>query len=166
MGKDIQSLHPAEQIGVALQRCRDAVPVRSIEYRAQLRILAMHRKFRRRIQRLIEGEQAERSMFRMIWCAANIVVKGDNAFQRLAYHSGDGNRAGGLLHQRMRNTIMARDQHRPTINAIVIGECRGQPCLSAMFRHKVGMKKSAITEGVFQHAVDSGAAGAGKMKKA
>jgi hypothetical protein len=61
---------------------------------------------------------------------------------------------------------MARDQHRPTINAIVIGEYRGQPCLSTMFRDKVGMEEGAITEGVFQHAVDSGAAGAVKMKKA
>jgi hypothetical protein len=35
-----------------------------------------------------------------------------------------------------------------------------------MFRHKVGMEEGAITEGVFQQPVDSGAAGAGKMKKA
>jgi hypothetical protein len=35
-----------------------------------------------------------------------------------------------------------------------------------MFRHKIGMEEGAIPEGVFQHTVDSGAAGAGKMKKA
>ena len=126
----------------------------------------MHRKFRHRIQRLIEGEQAERSMFRMIRRAANIVIKGDNTFQRLAQDSGDAYGAWGVLHQRMSHAIMARDQHRPTINAIVIGEYRGQPCLSAMFRHKSGMEEGAIPEGVFQHTVDSGAAGAGKMKKA
>jgi hypothetical protein len=35
-----------------------------------------------------------------------------------------------------------------------------------MFRHKSGMEEGAIPEGVFQHTVDSSAAGAGKMKKA
>jgi hypothetical protein len=71
-----------------------------------------------------------------------------------------------MLDQRVRRAIMACDQDCLGIHALILGEGSRQPCLSTMFLDKVGVEEGAITESVFQHAVDSGAAGAGKVKKA
>ncbi|MFN6252281.1 MAG: hypothetical protein ACK4Y5_09415 [Acetobacteraceae bacterium] len=65
----------------------------------------------------------------------------------------------------MGHTEMASHRQRAMMNAIFASKSRAEPRFPAMMGEQIGMKDGAITEGVFQHAVDSGAAGAWKMNK-
>jgi hypothetical protein len=61
---------------------------------------------------------------------------------------------------------MAREKYRAAIKVLLPSKDSTKPCFSAMLGQKIGMEDGAITKDIFQHAIDGGAAGAGKMKKA
>ena len=66
----------------------------------------------------------------------------------------------------MGHTEMARDNDSVMIKLMRWpGESSAEPGFSAMLCQKAGMKDRAIAKGVFQQAVDSGAAGAGKVNE-
>jgi hypothetical protein len=71
-----------------------------------------------------------------------------------------------MHHQRMGDTVMPGDQQRRRVKALAPAESSSKPGFPAIIGYKIGMEKGAISKGIFQHAVDGGAASSGKMQKA
>ena len=71
-----------------------------------------------------------------------------------------------MAYQRMGHAVMAGQDHHAIIQPGRGGKGVGQPCFPAILIQKIGMEDGALTERVFQHTVDGGAAGTGKMNKA